>query len=115
MAKIILGPIEVRKSLVGRGITQYTAFCELVPMPLGFVWGVEFGGDRPFMHIWDSYVLEWARRLGVRTAINETILKDNEVIITGGRTAEGIAFMKARGYTFDQRLDQWSLVREAQV
>ncbi len=105
----------VERRAIGFGITQYTAFCRAYcrayPMPIGFVWGVEFGGKRPVLHVWDSYVVPWARRSGVRTLINREIFRNNAAIICGARSKQGMAFMKARGYLYDARLDEWSLTR----
>lgn len=112
--KIDLDGAWVTRGVIGVGITQYTAFSPFHVSPLGFVWGHHFGGDKATFNTLHSYVLPWFRRNGVRTLIEKEILEKAEVIITGGSSEEGQAFMKARGYHYDARLDQWSFVRSAE-
>lgn len=111
--KVDLRGAWVCKSVVGFGVTQYTAFCRAFPMPIGFVWGVEYGGKKQSIDVWDSYVLPWARRSGVRSLINEEILRTNIAITSGGRSKAGVAFMNARGYRHDAALDRWVLTRKS--
>lgn len=86
---------------LGQSVLLYTAWIPTFAAPLAFVWGNP-KSTTPNKHVFDvygSYVLPWARRQGVRSKINEQILKHYGVIITGSGTKEGgMAFLKAAGY-----------------
>ena len=68
---------------------------------LGVVWGqAHYGehGEPSFFEVQNSYVPEWCRRCGIRSLINEKILKDYIAITTDAATSYGNAWMKANGY-----------------
>lgn len=100
--------------VVGRGFTQYTAFCEECPGPIGMVWGIGFGaGDigKSRFEVWGSFVPPLERRKGVRKKINEILLQHFDTIITQNGTDEGAKFMRSNGYIRDKRLGIWYLTR----
>lgn len=92
---------------IGFGFTLYILWNRDQPMPLGFVWGVTATEKR--FEVCGSYVPKFARRQGVRTALNRAILRDYKIISTPGGTKEGCAFMRAQGYRFFREMDAWFL------
>lgn len=98
---------------IGFGITLYVCFSRNFVGPIGFVWGIRTGDDkRNRFDVFGSYVLDWARRFGVRTKINEVILETHDVIATAaGSNDGGEAFMKAFGYDHDKKRMAWSYVK----
>ena len=95
---------------VGFGVLQYTAFHPSYPAPAGVVWVIGYGGKVPTADVLHSYTLPFFRRKGVRSLINEQLLKDYAVIRTSGGSKEGgAAFLKAAGYTFDKVRGDWFL------
>ena len=77
--------------------------------PVGFVWGFAMGADKDAygdvklsrFEVLGSFVPDWARRSGIRSLINKTILQTFDVIHTNGATPEGAEFMKSSGYKRD--------------
>lgn len=77
---------------------------EGVAVLLGMVWGTctTSGTGKQYYFVHGSYIPEWARRQGVRTAINDFIFGCGiDYIKTPGATADGAAFMTAAGYQRD--------------
>lgn len=96
---------------IGFGFTLYILWNRNLPMPLGFVWGILATKNR--FEVFGSYVPVFARRLGVRTAINRQILENYEVVTTpGGSKTGALAFMKASGYRYAAKADCWYLRRK---
>jgi hypothetical protein len=102
--------IVVENELI-HGVSQFSLFIPTNTGPLGFVWGIGTGGQKNKFEIHGSYVLPWARRNGVRTALNRHLLKKNAVLITDMGSAEGEAFMQAFGYTYNEEMDKWVYIR----
>lgn len=77
------------------------------------VWGLEYyvsrspkqtDSDRTIFIVHGSHVVTWAGRCGVRTLINDHIIKEFYAIATQGGAHEGQKFMKATGYKSDPLL-----------
>lgn len=96
---------------VGFGTRLYVCFAPAYPQILGMVWGNGYGGKKTKFDIMGSYVLPWARRNGVRSAINRQILKDYDVLMTGGATKEGRGFMNKDGYAYIKETDMWFKIK----
>jgi len=95
---------------LGFGVAFYALFNRAFPSPLGFVWGVTNGKN--CFDVWGSYTLPWARRQGVRSALNAGLLRAyGRVITTEGSKTGGLAFMKARGYKFEPNTNKWFLAK----
>lgn len=92
---------------LGFGLSLYVLFSYDHPMPLGFVWGVGSGGKRNRFDVYGSYVIKFARRRGVRTLINQTILKSYPIVMTQNGTRYGEAFMRASGYHYNKNVEYW--------
>src|SRR5688572_20981126 len=74
------------------------------PCPLGMVWGQGNWNNKKewtYFEVNGSYVLEWARRCGVRSLINEEILKKYKAVTSRDGTKDGKPFMKKSGYKAD--------------
>jgi hypothetical protein len=92
----------------GVGFVLYVLWNREQPMPLGFVWGIAATKNR--FEVYGSYVPAFARRLGVRTALNEKIHEHFDLITTvSGSKDGGMAFMKATGYRYSKETDGWYL------
>jgi hypothetical protein len=85
--------------------------------PLGVVIGQCYyiGNDNgqskySFFEVKLSYVTDWARRNGIRSLINQTILQDFPAITTFGHTPLGYKFIKGKGYKKHPQLG-WILTR----
>ncbi len=100
---------------VGFGVWLYTCWAKGSYAPVGLVWGITLGSDagKSTFVVYGSFVPPWARRQGVRTFINEAILKHTDVIASSHGTKEGAAFMKAAGYTTDRDTGLYKLVRHS--
>lgn len=110
--KIDLEGSWVTWATIGFGLRIYCLFTPDSPAPKGFCWGYALGGKKTKFLVHGSYVIPWARRSGVRTRINEQILRHCPVIQTfSGSRQGGAAFMRARGYRYSAAQDTWSLVR----
>lgn len=99
---------------IGQGILLYHAWEPKYPAPIGFVWGMPRAHkDKGTFDVFGSFVQTWARRHGVRTKINEQILKHSELIITSNGTKEGgAAFLKASGYKLNKAIGLYFLERK---
>jgi hypothetical protein len=99
---------------VGFGVMLWMLFVPDFVAPVGLVWGTQHGGKRKLtFNTYYSFVLPGARRCGVRTRINQEILKTYDLIVTGSGTKQGgMAFIKAAGYRYNKELDVWSLQRK---
>ena len=92
------------------GGQMYFCFVSAYAFPVGFVWGV--GDSRRVFEVAGSYTEPWARRQGVRTRINEAIMRDYLVVRTNYGSDEGGAqFMRKQGYKFSRILRCWYLTR----
>lgn len=95
---------------IGIGFVLYTLWNRDQPMPLGFVWGMVKTKD--CFEVIGSYVPAWARRMGIRSAINAVILSHYKTIVTvGGSKSGGEQFMKARGYKYSKETGSWFVAR----
>lgn len=88
---------------------QYECYCKQASFPVGFVWGTLATAQdkkRKTFLVEHSYVIPWARRSGVRKAI-QGVLKDHKYdIFTMTGTKDGMKFMKAMKY---KKLRPWGL------
>ena len=78
------------------------------PFPLGIVWGEAHWNEKKewtHFNVNGSYVMGFARRKGVRTMINDELLKRFKAVTTGTGTKLGKPFMKKSGYKFDPIFD----------
>lgn len=101
----------VDRQTIGFGMSIYVLWNRDFAMPLGFVWG--WGNENAF-EVVGSYVLRFARRQGVRTAINEKIFDHFKVIKTcGGTKEDGLPFLRASGYKYDPNTEQWWKLKKA--
>jgi len=104
------GQATVKSVDIPFGGTMYFCFVSAYCYPVGFVWGV--GDNRRVFEVAGSYTEPWARRQGVRTRLNEAILKDYVVIRTNfGSDEGGAAFMRKQGYQFSKELRCYFLTR----
>lgn len=107
--------LDVRESTVKcvdipGGQQMYICYADAYMFPVGFVWGC--GDSRGVFEGAGSYVEPWARRQGVRTKINEAILRDYPVIRTNyGSEDGGMKFMRKQGYRFSKDLHCYFLHR----
>ena len=97
----------------GFGWTMFICFAREFHSPVGFVWGVltTTQDDRTTFDVCGSYVIPAARRNGVRTFINQEILKRASVITTNfGSDEGGERFLRAFGYEYDKPTGTWYYV-----
>lgn len=107
----------VDHATIGFGFHIYACFSRRHPAPVGLVWGI-CGADGPRVRfdVFGSFVQPWARRRGVRTLIQQELLKTYDVVATlGGSDSGGAAWMKAFGYRRDRQAMQWVYVRQRRV
>jgi hypothetical protein len=99
---------------LGHGIWIYGLFAPNFTGPYGLVWGASRGGaGKNSFEVFHSYVLPYVRRQGVRAKINETILQQFDVIITGDGSKEGgMAFLKSQGYELHKPTGIYFLTRK---
>ena len=98
---------------VGFGVKQYMAFHPDFISPVGVVWIIEAcGRKRKEASVIYSFVLPFFRRYGIRSLINAKLLDVYDLVTTPDGTAEGKAFMRANGYTFDKARGDWYRKRE---
>lgn len=110
--KAFLDKCWVPNYTIGFGIWQFTCFTPEFCGPIGFVWIIPAGGQSNSAEVVHSYVLPQYRRRGVRTLINQEILKQFRIVRTWEGSKEGgEAFMKAAGYTHDPARGDWYLLR----
>ena len=113
--KIALKDSWVTWETVGFGITGFFCFCREYSAPVGVVWTACSGCDarpRTRVEVIDSHVIQWARRQGVRSRINEAIFAEYgaDVIMTHEGTAKGgLAFLKHWRYQRDGVSGTWAL------
>lgn len=99
---------------VGFGCRGYFCFHPEYAAPVGVVFVVGTGGATPKADVMWSYVPPWFRRRGVRTLINEQLLKHYRVVTTGGGSKTGgLAFLKASGYVHDAVRGDWYLMKQS--
>lgn len=101
---------------IGCGITVFHLFCEEFVSPVGTVYAIISGDNQDGKSVADitgSHVVEWARRNGVRSKINDVIFETFKVdaIITHSGTKHGKPFMEASGYVKNE-IGQWMLTRK---
>ena len=90
------------------GVECVLATIPSMGFPIGTVWYQQYDNETIF--IMTSYVEPWARRLGVRTAINKAIIDgyDLKRIVTGRPISEeSRLFMESQGYV--QQKSRWVL------
>ena len=99
---------------IGYGCGQAELWMPGWSAPVGVVWYHNFytknSGQR--IEIMNSYTVEGARRIGVRTAIHQEMLKryGKCIITTGDKSeAKGVAWMKKTGYKLNKESSQWIL------
>jgi hypothetical protein len=98
----------------GFGFTMFVCFAREWFSPVGFVWGVltTTHHKKATFDVCGSYVIKGARRMGIRTRINQAILERAEIITTNqGSHDGGEAFMCAFGYELDSATDSWHYVK----
>lgn len=86
------------------GVFTAEVYHEELPGPLAVVWFNYFGLGG--IQILDSFVFEYVRRCGLRTFIHEKMLaicNECELIVSGGGTESGAAWMKSVGYVKNKR------------
>jgi hypothetical protein len=107
--------IFVTWTAIERGLFMYLAYVPNTMSPVGLCWGeLSGGGKKRTFESMGSFVPTWARRFGVRTAINKTILTHASTIITKhGSKDGGRAFLKASGYKWDSNTNHWYLKKSA--
>lgn len=91
------------------GVMQFECYIKSDPAPAGLVWGFAcaIGKKRkPVFLVQHSFVHNWARRKGVRTAIHAEMQKHYSAIFTYTGTKDGDAWMKATGF---KKLRPWGL------
>lgn len=94
---------------IGFGQMIYALYVPNHIAPIGFVWGMR--GSKDF-NIHGCFVEPWARRFGVMSRINRTLLEHFSVVTTAYGSKEGGAkFLKAAGYKRDERLGVFYLER----
>lgn len=100
---------------LGFGIVLYACFAREFAGPVGFVWGIGMAAGnagKSRFEVFGSYVLPWARRAGVRSALNKSIRESYDVITTQNGSGEGgEAFMCAAGYRMDRASGVWPLAK----
>lgn len=92
----------VECAAVGFGFWLYLCWAREVAGPVGLVWGIpsSLRDGRGHFDVIGSYVPPAYRRKGIRTLINNEILKECEVIVSRDGSEEGGAvFMEAFGYS----------------
>jgi hypothetical protein len=111
-AKLSKQDIKVSKIALGYGLIQYTAFGIWdAPFVMGTVILKVGSGYVGSAEILDSYVIPYCRRHGVRTAIQDAIVKDYKQVTSTHGTKEGEAWMRSYGYRYDRRLGRWEYNR----
>lgn len=100
-----------------RGIAVLFCFGENFSGPLGLIWGIHIAGNqkgRSTFLVYHSYVLDIARRHGVRSRLNQALFEDWDIsqVFSPAATDEGAAYMRAAGYTEDSVTGMWVLTRE---
>ena len=95
----------VQHAKIGVGADLYICWNLQYPVPLGFVWGL--AKTKRCFEVLGSYVPAFARRRGVRTAIQRAIQKSYPTVITSSATEDGRAFMRSSGYRFDRGTEHW--------
>lgn len=98
---------------IGYGMLMFICTHPDFQQPLGFVWGVQHGGEKKRFEVMGSYTEIFYRRLGVRTKINEQILKLYDIVTSPSSSKQGKAFMKANGYSYSKELSQWYKLRKS--
>ena len=97
---------------IGHGMEVAVCWSTKILQPVGFVFGFGMAGLKKYtFYVIGSYVIPGCRRHGVRTAINNWLLKTYQVIETKQGTTEGAAFMKKFGYRYDFDRDSWVYVK----
>src|ERR1700681_3375402 len=78
---------------IGHGIMIYALFQPDYPCPLGLVWGIGWGGSGKKKYgtfeVFGSFIAQFARRSGVRSRINEEILKTYIAVMSGAASDDG--------------------------
>jgi hypothetical protein len=98
---------------IGFGQTLYACYVPNNAFPVGLVWGQGTNhGKYSSFEVAGLFVPAWVRRHGVRTRINEELLKHYELITTvGGSKDGGLKFLKATGYRYTKNTGLWYLRR----
>lgn len=100
---------------IGFGVDLYTLFIRSSASPVGFVWG--FTNRNPDgvirFETMGSSTVEWAKRRGVRTRINDALFEEFgvDVIASPGSSESGAAFMRDYGYTYDKPRSTWTITK----
>lgn len=105
-----IGKGHVTWTSIPYGLYLYMYHHPNEPQPLGVVivrvhnTSVTGKSVNTYAEVLISHVISWARRLGIRTRINEEIMKAWPTIVSSGATKDGKKFMEASGYKEDQLL-----------
>ena len=93
--------------------------CDLIAVQAFSEDGSTFYGSVWFRHetgnvisIQQSYVPEYLRRSGVRTALHRQLLEwypETRMIVTGRATEFSLPWLKKMGFIFNQDFDRWEL------
>lgn len=103
---------------IGQGVTAIFCFWTHNTAPVGVVYTILYGPGntkKQRAEILGSYVVPWARRLGVRSRINDYLFNylDCHTIVTQSGSREGgKAFMQNSGYVLDEKLGIWTLTKQ---
>lgn len=101
-----MGDKWIQETRIGVGFILYVFFYMNIPNPVGFVWGIGKGAGelkKTQFEVYGSYILPRFRRRGIRTEINNHILKTYDVITTISGVSKGARlFMKNTGYKINK-------------
>lgn len=89
---------------IGYAQRMYVCRSREYSFPLGFVIGTEHWNEKcewTYFEVHVSFVIQWARRQGIRTMINAKIIEEFKAVTSAGATPAGRAFMKAQKYRRD--------------
>lgn len=99
---------------IGFGQMMWTLYVPNHIAPIGLAWG---DGHGKRFELAGCFVEPWARRNGVMTRINQTILSSGQfqsISTVVGSTGKdgGLAFLKDAGYAHNKELDLWHMSRK---
>lgn len=96
---------------VGFGVDQFTFFDRGYVAPLGVFWCISVHANGlTRTEIYDTWVLEQARRQGIARRLLQSVKENADVVTTVGVKSEmGEGFVKATGFKYDKGLAAWIL------
>lgn len=112
--EIQVEPYLVTPGTRASGCLRAEATDPALPYPVGTAWYRLLGSEHQVLESLGSYVVDWARRRGVRTAMHRAILErwpGVRQVVTAAATWEGEAWLRAAGF---RRVEDsvWSWVLE---